>query len=115
MFGSISFGMFLVMAAYAGDPVDDARKGFNNCLVRYTVEQLGLKTTPNAFKRAVKTSCTPESKAFRDIIVSEEVKIGESKSDAETYADEEVQMIVDGFINSYPRHAADRTAPVEEK
>jgi len=114
MITSISFGPIVAMAAYLGDPVDDARKSFSNCLVRYSIEHLELKTSARSFKQSVSKACPSESRTFRDIVMREEIKIGEAKSAAEAYADEEIEILVEVFANNYKDHLDAGTSPIEE-
>lgn len=99
--------------AMAGDPMEDARVNLNNCLIDLSIEHLDLKTNAKGFEKMADTSCTRERQMFFDIVAKDEQQYGSSKSEAEKYATEEVEGIINGFVESYKQHAAANTRPAK--
>jgi hypothetical protein len=91
----------LSMAAMKADPLDNARKAFNNCMIETHNVAVGDKASPSAFVKTTETACTAERTAYRDIMVKAERGYGASLKDAEKFANEEVQMIVDSIVTSF--------------
>jgi len=93
--------MLLAMAATAADPLDDSRKAFNNCLLTAHNESVKAKTPVRAFRKLAETTCEAEKAAYRNILVRSERGYGSSTSEANVYADEEVQELIAGVKSFY--------------
>ena len=91
----------LSMAAMKADPLDNARKAFNNCMIEVHNKAVGEKVSPSDFLKTADGACTAERTVYRDIMVKAERGYGSSQKDAEQFAGEEVQMIVDGIVSSF--------------
>lgn len=91
----------LSMAAMKADPLDNARKAFNNCMIEAHNTAVGEKASPSAFLKTTETACTTERTSYRDIMVKAERGYGSSLKEAEKFADEEVQMIIDSIVSSF--------------
>lgn len=91
----------LSMAAMKADPMDDARKAFNNCMIVAHNKAIDDKTPPNSFTKIADEACIPERGAYRDILIKSERSYGSNQKDAEKFANEEVQMIVDSLVTSF--------------
>ena len=95
MMMSMVVAMALAMAPAKADPVDSARKGFNNCLIEIHNKAVGDKQSASAFKESLVNVCAAEKTAYRDLIIKAERGYGSKQAEAEKFADEEVQAIVD--------------------
>jgi hypothetical protein len=115
MIKTISLGGLLLMAAFAGDPMDDARKGYSNCLVRFSGQHLELKSSENEFRKAAKEACTEQRSTYRAAIVKSELSSKVPRAEAEKYADEEVDYLLSIYTDSYGQYLNDGTRPIEEK
>ncbi|MBL0924824.1 MAG: hypothetical protein IBJ12_10220 [Sphingomonadaceae bacterium] len=93
--------MMLSMAAQKADPLDNARKAFNNCMIETHNVAVGEKVSPSAFVKTTETACTAERTAYRDILIKSERGYGSSQKEAEKFANEEVQMIIDSVVSSF--------------
>jgi hypothetical protein len=91
----------LSMATIKADPMDNARKAFNNCMIETHNVAVGEKASPSAFVKTADSACTTERTAYHDILVKSERSFGSSAKDAEQFANEEVQMIVDSVVSSF--------------
>jgi hypothetical protein len=91
----------LSMAAMKADPMDNARKAFNNCMIETHNKGVEEKLSPSSFTKAADEACLPERTAYRDILIKSERSYGSSQKDAEKFASEEVQMIVDSVVSSF--------------
>ena len=113
----ITFGVaiLLSMAATAADPVDDARKTYNNCMLTAHNDGVNEKTSESAFGKIAETACETEKLAYRSALVSSEIKYGSSRKEAETYADEEIEMIVDSIKAAYAENLDKRSTLSLEK
>jgi hypothetical protein len=93
--------ILLIVAAGKADPVDAARKSFNNCLIDQHNKAVELKKTSSDFDKIVKENCLTERTAYHDANVKAERGYGSNAKDAEQYANEEVQNVVSGIISSF--------------
>lgn len=91
----------LSMAAMKGDPMDDARKAFNNCMIEAHNVAVAEKSAPNAFIKTSDEACPTERAAYKAILVKSERSYGSSQADAEKFAAEEIQMLVDSIVASF--------------
>lgn len=83
------------------DLMDDARKAFNNCMIETHNKGVAEKMSPSSFTKAADEACIPERTVYRDILIKSERSYGSSQKDAEKFASEEVQMIVDSVVSSF--------------
>lgn len=91
----------LTMAAMKGDALDTARKAYNNCMIETHNKAVGEKTSPSDFLKAAESACQAERTAYHGIMVRAERGYGSSQADAEKFANEEVQMMVDAIVSSF--------------
>jgi hypothetical protein len=95
----------LSMAAMKGDPLDNARKAFNNCMIELHNKSVGEKVSPSDFLKAAEGGCATEKATYRDMMVKAERGYGSSQKDAENFANEEVQMMIDGIVSAFNENA----------
>lgn len=107
--------MMLSMAAQKADPMDNARKAFNNCMIETHNKAVGEKASPSDFVKTAEGACTTERTTYRDILVRAERGYGSSQKDAEKFADEEVQMIVDSVVSSFNENVESGAKMTPEK
>lgn len=105
----------LSMAAMKADPMDNARKAFNNCMIETHNKAIDDKTTPNSFTKIADEACTAERTAYRDILIKSERSYGSSQKDAEKFAGEEVQMIVDSVVAGFNENVENNAKLTPEK
>jgi len=98
---SLVAATMLSMAAMKADPLDNARKAFNNCMIEVHNKAVGEKASPRDFLKTADEACTAERSVYRDTMVKAERSYGSSLKDAEQFANEEVQIIVDGIVSSF--------------
>jgi len=91
----------LSMAAMKGDPLDDARKSFNNCMIEVHNTAVGEKASPSAFIQTTDAACPTQRAAYKEILLKSERSYGSSQTEAEKFASEEIQMIVDSIVTSF--------------
>ena len=91
----------LSMAAMKGDAVDNARKAFNNCMIEVHNVAVSEKVTPSAFIKTSDEACPTERAAYNAILVKAERSYGSSLADAEKFAAEEIQILVDSVVTSF--------------
>ena len=91
----------LSMAAMKGDAMDTARKSFNNCMIEVHNTAVGEKASPRAFIQTSDAACPMERAAYKEILVKSERSYGSSQTEAEKFASEEIQMIVDSIVTSF--------------
>ena len=105
----------LSMAAMKADPLDNARKAFNNCMIEAHNTAVGEKASPSAFLKTTETACSTERTTYRDIMVKAERGYGSSLKEAEKFADEEVQMIIDSIVSSFNENVENGAKLTPEK
>ena len=91
----------LSMAAMKGDPMDNARKAFNNCMIEVHNVAVAEKAAPSAFIQTSDAACPTERAAYKAILVKAERSYGSSLAEAEKFAAEEIQMLVDSVVTSF--------------
>lgn len=97
------------MSMAQGDPVETARKGLNECLTTYTNAALDAKTAPAEFTKQSSDACPAEKAKFVEALVASEMQYGGKKAEAESYASEEAQMILDSYVGSYGDYLSSST------
>lgn len=115
MFTTLALAMALNMAAAKGDPMDDARKALNNCFVKEHNAAVQGKKSASDFNEAIQAACPTERKAYFDILVKSERGYGAKQADAEKYANEEIQMMVDGVTSAFGENRDSGGQLAEEK
>lgn len=84
-----------------GDPLDDARKAFNNCMIEIHNTAVSEKVSPSNFVKTTETACTTQRTAYHGILVKSERSYGSNAQDAEQYANEEVQGLIDSVVSAF--------------
>lgn len=98
---SLVAATLLSMAAMKGDPMDNARKAFNNCMIEAHNTAVDGKASPSDFIKTSDAACPTERAAYKEILIKSERSYGSSMADAEKFAAEEIQMIVDSIVTSF--------------
>lgn len=93
--------MMLSMAAQKADPLNNARKALNNCMVEVHNKGVTDKASPSDFLKIAESACPTERTAYHGMLVRAERGYGSSQKDAEKYANEEVQMLLDGVVSAF--------------
>jgi hypothetical protein len=114
MMMSMMMAMALSMAP-AKDPVDNARRTFNNCLIELHNKAVGDKMSSSAFNDAVNAACTVEKTAYHDLIVRAELGYKSKPADAEQFAKEEVQAVIDYVTSNFSENTASGAKMSPEK
>ena len=115
MFTSMALAMALNMAAMKGDSMDEARKSFNNCLIKEHNESVKMKRSGSEFNEAIQKACPTEKQAYFDMLVKSEKGFGSKQADAEQYAREEIQMMIDGTTSAFGENRDSGGQLAEEK
>ena len=95
----------LTMVAMKGDALDDARKAYNNCMIETHNTAVGEKQSPSTFIKTSETACTAQRTVYHAILVKSERSYGSSANDAEKYANEEVQSLIDSVVSAFNENA----------
>lgn len=106
---SLTLIVAMALAIAQGDPVESARDGFNTCLTKFTNESLDAKKQPSDFTKEASEACAAEKTALIAAMVKSEMQYGGKKAEAESYASEEAQMIIDSYVGSYGDYLASNT------
>lgn len=101
MVTGLALAMALNLAAMKGDPQDNARKAFNNCLVDEHNKAVSEKKSGAAFNEQVAGACTETRKAYFDLIVKAERGYGSKQAEAEQFANEEIQAVIDSITGAF--------------
>jgi hypothetical protein len=112
---SLVFAMALNMATMKGDPMDEARKAFNNCLIKEHNEAVKAKKGASEFNEVIQKACPTERQTYFDILVKSEKGFGSKQAEAEKYANEEIQMMIDGTTSAFGENASTGGQLAEEK
>jgi hypothetical protein len=109
-----TFALALSLTAPKADPQDDARKIFFNCLIELSLENLDKDTAVSDFTKAAEEACIDKKTLYHDIIAKAE-RAYSKPAEADKFANEEVQTIIDGVTRDYGQYKQDKTRPVKEK
>jgi hypothetical protein len=101
MITGLAMAMALNMAAMKGDPQDNARKALNNCLVKEHNDAVEAKKSASDFNDQVAAACTETRKTYFDLVVRAELGFKSKQADAEQYAKEEIQAVVDSITTAF--------------
>ncbi|MCE2729873.1 hypothetical protein [Sphingorhabdus sp.] len=112
---SLVAATLLSMAAMKGDAMDNARKAFNNCLIETHNTAVGEKASPSDFIKTSDAACPTERAAYKEILIKSERSYGSSMADAEKFASEEIQMIVDSIVTSFNENVENGAKLTPEK
>ena len=105
----------LSMAAMKGDAMDNARKAFNNCMIEAHNAAVTEKASPSAFIKTSDTACPTERAAYKEILMKSERSYGSSQIEAEKFASEEIQMIVDSVVATFNENVENGSKLTPEK
>jgi hypothetical protein len=97
------------------DAQNTARKAFNNCMVEVHNKAIDAKDSVSSFNKAAQEACPTERVAYHDIVAKSERGFGSSAKDADQYANEEVQSIVDSVTSAYSQNSEISAKLVAEK
>ena len=106
MITTLALAMALNMAAMKGDPQDNARKAFNNCLVKEHNDAVEAKKSGSEFNEQVAAACVETRKTYFDLIVKAELGFKSKQADAIEYANEEIQAVVDSITSQFGDNAS---------
>lgn len=110
----LALALAMSMAAGKADPQDVARKTFFNCLVDLSVENLDKDVSASDYTKLAQEACTDKKTLYHDIIAKAE-RAYSKPAEADKYANEEVQMIIDASTRDYGTFRQDKARPVKEK
>ncbi len=102
---SLVLAMTLAMAAKTADPIDSARKAFNNCLTEEHNKAVEAKKSAAEFTKIANETCQTQSMAYHDLTAKAERGYGSNAAEADKYAKEEVQNIVSSLISAFEINA----------
>lgn len=106
--------IILAMLAAKADPQETARKAFSNCLITEHNKAIEAKSSVSEFNKAAQGLCMPEKTAYHDILAKSERSYGSSAKEAEQFANEESQMMVDYITSAYSQNTASNSNMVPE-
>lgn len=98
--------IMLSMAAQKADPLNTARKAYNNCMIETHNKGVTDKVSPSDFLKTAEGACMTERTAYHGMLVKAERGYGSSQKDAEQFANEEVQMMIDGVVSAFNENSA---------
>ena len=105
----------LSLASMKGDAMDTARKAFNNCLIETHNAAVSEKASPSDFIKTSDAACPTQRAAYKEILVKSERSYGSSQADAEKFAAEEIQMIVDSIVSTFNENVENGAKLTPEK
>ncbi|MEM1131685.1 MAG: hypothetical protein AAGH53_01985 [Pseudomonadota bacterium] len=103
----------LMVAAQAAD-ADALRKAYSNCMVDVTIENLDNKVKERAFRNVAKDACPAERAAYIEAIVKDEMEYDATQEEAQKYATEEADGIIEAMAGGYGDMVASNTRPSKE-
>jgi hypothetical protein len=110
----LTFALAMSMAAGKADPQDNARKEFFNCLVELSVENLDKDASASDYTKLAQEACADKKAVYFGIIAKAE-RAYSKPAEADKFASEEVQLIIDASTRDYGTFKQDKTRPVKEK
>ena len=101
----ISFALATALAAAQAGPLPQPRKAFAACLSSLVKAKMSEKLDDGAFRAAAKTACAAQEAAFRDSIVSYDVRTGMKRAAAEEGAELQVEDYLVNAAETYQLQA----------
>ena len=103
----ISFALATTLAATAAQagPPPQLRQAYSSCLSSFSKTKIGEKLDDAAFRSGAKAACAAQEAAFRNSIVSYDVKTGMKKASAEEGAAQQVEDYLVNIAENYQAHA----------
>ncbi|MEO1045023.1 MAG: hypothetical protein AAFX04_06250 [Pseudomonadota bacterium] len=102
-----------MLVTQAGD-LDSLRKDYSNCMVDVTIEHLDKKTGTRAFKKAAQGACLEKRSAYIEALAKDEVAYGSTPEEAQEYAREEADSVMNAMVNGYDDMQQSNTRPSKE-
>lgn len=96
-----AMALAMALAATKADPQDDARKALNNCFVAEHNKAVSAKKSGAEFNEQIAAACPDERKVYFDILVKGELAFKAKQADAEQYANDEIQSIIDSITSAF--------------
>lgn len=107
--------ILLSMATTAADPVETSRKAYSNCLREFHNASMKEKIGVSDFRETITAACVDERTAYNTIVVRSERGFGSTVKDAEAYAAEEIQAIVDVMVTAFSDNVGEGSTLPPEK
>jgi hypothetical protein len=111
----LALAMAMNMAAMKADAQQLARKELNNCFVEEHNKAVSEKKDSAAFNEQLASACTEKRKVYFDLVVKAERGFGSKQADAEEYANDEIQSIVDSIVGAFGENATSGAQLQKEK
>ncbi len=111
----VSLVLALLLTFVQGDTFDKARKAYSNCIIDAMHAQLESEGTKEVFQTEANAKCTAQRAKYREAIITEELKYGASRKEAEEYADEEAEGLLAGWVDGFNDYKATNTRPTKER
>jgi mannitol-specific phosphotransferase system IIBC component len=105
----------LAIASAVADPMDNARKALNNCLIEEHNKAVSAKKTASEFLTLISTACETERTTYHSFIVKAERGFGSKAAEAEAYAKDEVQAVVDSITSAFGPNVESNSLMGKEK
>jgi hypothetical protein len=107
--------ILLSMATTAADPVETSRKTYSNCLREFHNTSVKDKIGVSDFREKIAAACIDERSTYNTVVVRSERGFGSSLKDAEAYASEEIQAIVDVIVTAFSDNVGEGSTLPPEK
>jgi hypothetical protein len=105
----------LSMTSAAADPMDNARKALSNCLTEEHNKAVTAKKSASDFLTLISAACTTEKETYHSFIVKAERGFGSKANEAEAYAKDEVQAVVDSITSAFSANVETNSLMGKEK
>lgn len=106
---SLTLLMVMALSMAKDDPLETARQSLNTCLASYTNAKLDAETSSSEFTKSIAAACTKEQSELKALVIKVEMQYGDKRDEAESYAAEEIQMIIDSYTGSYGEYLSSKT------
>jgi transcriptional regulator CtsR len=112
---SLGAAIFLSMAAAKASPFNEARKDYSNCLIEVHNKAIGDKTAESEILGLMQAACITQRDSYKIQIVKQQRSFGSSASEAEEYAGEELQIVIENLTENYASNLVNKSTLVAEK
>ncbi len=107
--------IFLGLAAMTADPIEASRKAYSNCLREFHNTSVVDKISISDFREKIKLACETERTAYQSTLVRSERSFGASVKEAEAYAAEELQIVIDVISTAFADNAGEGAKLLPER
>lgn len=109
-----SVAAMLVMASSPAEDFELSHATYSDCIEENLVSHINNNADENEYNNSLSKVCQTEQKEYFTAVVKYQRSEGATEAEANEYAEEEIQMILDDSTSSYAERVENGTQPENE-